>query len=86
MRTASRRRGSPSAPTGGRVDDDPDVCTRGVRGRRAMVLLSDGDTTQGRPNDEAASEARDRGIPVHTIAFGTDAGYINDPLDPFSQQ
>ena len=45
-----------------------------------IVLLSDGDTTQGRPNDEAASEARDRGIPVHTIAFGTDAGYIEDPL------
>lgn len=45
-----------------------------------IVLLSDGDTTQGRPNDEAASEARDRGIRVHTIAFGTDQGTIKDPL------
>ena len=45
-----------------------------------IVLLSDGDTTQGRPNDEAASEARDRNITVHTIAFGTVNGTIEDPM------
>ena len=45
-----------------------------------IVLLSDGDTTQGRPNDEAASEARDRNITVHTIAFGTENGTIEDPI------
>jgi Ca-activated chloride channel family protein len=34
----------------------------------------------GRPNDEAASAARAAGIPVHTIAFGTDSGTIDDPI------
>jgi Ca-activated chloride channel family protein len=44
-----------------------------------IVLLSDGETTSGRSNDEAAAEARRRGIPVHTIAFGTDGGTIDGP-------
>jgi Ca-activated chloride channel family protein len=44
-----------------------------------IVLLSDGETTAGRPNEEAAAEARAQGIAVHTIAFGTDAGTITDP-------
>lgn len=45
-----------------------------------IMLLSDGDTTQGRPNDQAALEARNRNVTVHTVAFGTDTGTIEDPL------
>jgi Ca-activated chloride channel family protein len=45
-----------------------------------IVLLSDGETTHGRPNDEAAAEAKAQGIAVNTVAFGTDSGTIEDPL------
>ncbi len=44
-----------------------------------IVLLSDGETTDGRPNDEAAKAAKEQGIAVNTIAFGTDGGYVEDP-------
>lgn len=44
-----------------------------------LVLLSDGETTVGRLTSQGAAEAADAGIPVYTIAFGTDAGAIQDP-------
>ena len=44
-----------------------------------MVLLSDGETTVGRLTSDGATEAADAGIPVYTIAFGTDSGTIRDP-------
>lgn len=44
-----------------------------------MVLLSDGETTVGRPTADGAQVAADAGIPVYTIAFGTDGGSITDP-------
>jgi Ca-activated chloride channel homolog len=45
-----------------------------------IVLLSDGETTAGRPNEEAVAEAVEIGVPVTTIAFGTDEGVIEDPV------
>jgi len=47
-----------------------------------IVLMSDGSTTDGRPNELAAATAAELGIPVSTIAFGTDDGFIVIPQEP----
>lgn len=50
-----------------------------------IVLMSDGSTNTGRSNEEAAQAARDQGVPVWTIAYGTDHGTITLPSgDPVS--
>src|SRR5262245_19860635 len=45
----------------------------------AVVLLSDGENTVGRSNDEAASAASSEGRPVYTVAVGTDGGVVELP-------
>jgi Ca-activated chloride channel homolog len=49
-----------------------------------IVVMSDGVTTVGRPDSEAAAAARAAGIPVSTISFGTPFGevYLDDASPP----
>lgn len=56
------------------VPVDPSAPDEKVPG--AVVLLSDGETTVGRPNEQAAAAALEAGVPVSTIAFGTPEGVL----------
>lgn len=53
-----------------------DVTAESADGAGSIVLMSDGDTTVGRPEGAAAREAQRRGIPISTVAFGTDEGSV----------
>jgi Ca-activated chloride channel family protein len=48
----------------------------------SIVLMSDGDTTVGRSEEDAAREARRQGVAVSTVAFGTDHGSVIVDLVP----
>ncbi len=53
--------------------NDPDSTAPG-----AIVLLSDGYTNVGRPSDQAAQQSKREGIPIYTIAYGTENGYVEN--------
>lgn len=42
----------------------------------SVIVISDGETTVGRPNEEGVAAAIEADVPVSTIAFGTDDGLI----------
>lgn len=46
----------------------------------AVVLLSDGESTVGRPVEDGIERAQVAGVPVSTIAYGTEDGVIEDPV------
>ncbi len=53
----------------------------------AIVLLSDGQNTAGRSPAQAANEAKKQSIPIYTIAYGTENGYVDldgkrEPVPP----
>jgi Ca-activated chloride channel family protein len=57
------------------LESDPAAIAQGSAG--SIVLMSDGETTTGRSEHEAAREAQRRGVKISTVAFGTDAGSVN---------
>jgi Ca-activated chloride channel homolog len=69
--SGSKARPSPNPPAQqGGADEAPLV----------VLLLSDGANTQGRTQPmEAASDAKTLGVPVFTIALGTDRGMVDVP-------
>jgi Ca-activated chloride channel family protein len=47
-----------------------------------VILMSDGKTTKGTPDADAAAQASEAGVAVSTIAFGTENGTITLPEEP----
>jgi Ca-activated chloride channel homolog len=72
----------PAPPSGGSPGTAPTPGTRqgGDDAPLVVLLLSDGANTQGRAQPmEAAADAKELGVPVFTIALGTDRGMVDVP-------
>lgn len=52
--------------------NDPDAPVPG-----AIVLLSDGESTTGQSPLQEAKQAGEQGVPIYTIAYGTENGYVD---------
>ena len=65
----------PAEGDDGATEDDPEGGEEETPAE-AIIVLSDGETTMGRPDADAAAEAADAGIPVSTISFGTADGVV----------
>jgi Ca-activated chloride channel homolog len=72
----------PAPPSSGnaRLAPTPGTQQGGDDAPLVVLLLSDGANTQGRAQPmEAAADAKDLGVPVFTIALGTDRGMVDVP-------
>ncbi len=59
----------------GSIDQAPKIDGKSPPGM--LVVLSDGTNTAGQAPMQAASEAAKRKVPIYTIAYGTDNGYVD---------
>jgi Ca-activated chloride channel homolog len=71
----------PAPPPAGNARPGPTPGTpQGDDAPLVVLLLSDGANTQGRAQPmEAAADAKDLGVPVFTIALGTERGMVDVP-------
>jgi Ca-activated chloride channel family protein len=61
------------------ITQDTGKGTGGKKPPAAIVLLSDGKTTTGRPPLEVATEAGKAKVPIYTVALGTNEGVVTGP-------